>query len=81
MTGTYVEVQAPERLVTLEAWGGDWPETTNTTIFSDLVGQTLLTCTVSYPNQPARDAAIETGMKHGWSLSYDRLDEYLRTAG
>jgi uncharacterized protein YndB with AHSA1/START domain len=38
-----------------------------------------MTCTVLYPSTAAREAALGTGMKEGWSASYDRLDEYLRT--
>ncbi len=29
MRGVYREVTPPERLVTTESWGGDWPETLN----------------------------------------------------
>ena len=35
--------------------------------------------TILYPSRGARDAAFQTGMKEGVSLSFDRLAEYLRT--
>jgi uncharacterized protein YndB with AHSA1/START domain len=78
MRGVYREVVPPERLVNTEAWGGDWPETTNTTVFTEEGGKTTVTCTVLYPSKEARDRALGTGMKDGWSVSYDRLDEHLR---
>jgi len=79
MRGVYREIAPPERLVTTESWGGDWPETVNTLILNEEDGKTTLTSTVLYPSKEARDAALETGMKEGASESFDRLAEYLRT--
>lgn len=78
MTGEYREVAAPERLVNTEAWGADWPETLNTTVFTEKDGKTTITCTVLCDSKEARDRAIGTGMNDGWSKSYERLDDYLR---
>ena len=80
MHGKFVAVAPPERLVHTEEWGGDWPETVNTIVFTEKNGKTIVTCTVTYPTKAARDAALGTGMKDGWSASYDRLDDYGRTA-
>ena len=30
MSGVYKEITPPERLVSTESWGGNWPETLNT---------------------------------------------------
>ena len=79
MRGVYREIVPPERLVTTESWGGDWPETLNTLVFSEEDGRTTVTCTVLYPSKEARDAVLAVGMKEGVSLSYDRLAEYLQT--
>lgn len=79
MRGVYREIVPPERLVSTESWGGDWPETLNTLALTEHDGKTTMTCTVLYPSKQARDAALATGMKEGWSASNDRLDEYLRT--
>jgi uncharacterized protein YndB with AHSA1/START domain len=79
MRGVYREIAPPERLVQTEAWGGDWPETLNTLTLTDEDGKTRMTQTMLYPSKEARDAALETGMKEGASLSYDRLAEYLET--
>ena len=78
MRGEYREVAPPERLVNTESWGGDWPETINTMILTEANGRTTIESRVLYPSKEARDAALATGMADGMSLSYDRLDEYLK---
>ena len=79
MRGEYREIAPPERLVSTESWGGDWPETLNTLVLSEKDGKTTLTNTILYPSNEAREAALKTGMKEGVSKSFDRLAEYLRT--
>jgi uncharacterized protein YndB with AHSA1/START domain len=79
MRGEYREIAPPERLVSTESWGEDWPETLNTLVLSEEDGRTTLTSTVLYPSKEARDAALETGMKDGATQSFDRLAEHLRT--
>ena len=77
MHGVYKEITPPERLVSTESWGGDWPETLNTLTLSEEAGKTTITNRILYPSKEARDAAVQTGMKDGVSQSFDRLDEYL----
>jgi uncharacterized protein YndB with AHSA1/START domain len=79
MTGTVREVLPPERVVTTERWGPEWPETLNTVVFTESGEQTTITLTVSYPSKEARDAALKTGMKDGSDQSFARLDQLLRT--
>ena len=79
MSGSYREVVPPDRVVSTESWGGDWPETLNTVEFAEEGGRTTITQTILYPSKEARDAAIGTGMKDGASMTFNRLDEYLRT--
>ena len=79
MSGLYREVVPPERLVSTERWGPEWPETINTTVFTESGGQTTITLTVTYPSKDARDAAMKTGMKDGMDQSYQNLDNLLRT--
>ncbi len=81
MRGVYREVTPPERLVSTESWGGNWPETLNTLILSEEDGKTRVTNTVLYPSQEARDAALKTGMKEGVAASYDRLAKLLSPLG
>jgi uncharacterized protein YndB with AHSA1/START domain len=80
MRGTYREIAPPERLVTTESWGGDWPETINTLLLAEKDGKTTITQKVLYPSKEARDAALKTGMKEGASQSFDRLAEYLQAS-
>lgn len=79
ITGVYQEISPPERLVSTESWGGDWPEAINTLTLSEEDGKTTMIITALYPSREARDAALETGMNKGASQSFDRLAEYLRT--
>ncbi|CAN5436299.1 hypothetical protein BH24GEM3_BH24GEM3_04830 [soil metagenome] len=77
MRGEYRAVAAPERLVSTESWGGEWPDTLNTLILTEENGRTTLVQTILYPSKEARDAVLQTGMKQGVSLSFDRLADYL----
>ncbi len=77
MRGIYREVKPPERLVSTESWGGDWPETVNTLTFTEQNGQTTVTTSILYPSKEARDGALKTGMKEGMALSFNRLAEHL----
>jgi uncharacterized protein YndB with AHSA1/START domain len=77
--GVFKEIVPPERLVSTESWGAEWPETINTLILSEKNNQTTITLTILYPSKEARDAALQTGMKEGMDEGFARLDEYLRT--
>jgi uncharacterized protein YndB with AHSA1/START domain len=79
MTGEYREITPPERLVSTQSWGGDWPETVNTLVFTEEDGLTMMTQTILYPSQEARDAATATGMQRGMDAGFNRLDVYLQT--
>src|SRR5215475_19891 len=79
MRGTYREIVPPERLVSTESWGGDWPETLNTLQLSEEEDKTSITFTVLYPSKEARDTALQTGMKAGVTASFDRLAARLGT--
>jgi uncharacterized protein YndB with AHSA1/START domain len=79
MGGSYREVVAPERLVSTESWGPEWPETVNTAEFAESEGQTTITLTITYPSKEARDAALRTGMKEGTDQSFTRLDDLVGT--
>ncbi len=79
MGGLVREAVPPERLVTTERWGPEWPETVNTLRLAEAGGRTTITLTILYPSTEARDAALATGMKDGMDLSFSRLDALLRT--
>ena len=73
------EVAPPERVVTTERWGPEWPETVNTVVFTETAGQTTIRLTITYPSKEARDAALQTGMKEGMEQGFARLDHLLGT--
>jgi uncharacterized protein YndB with AHSA1/START domain len=75
MGGEYREIVAPERIVSTERWGPEWPETVNTVAFSESAGRTTITVTIRYPSREARDAALKTGMKEGMDAGFARLDQ------
>jgi uncharacterized protein YndB with AHSA1/START domain len=79
MQGSYREVAPPERLVSTESWGPEWPETVNTMVLTEMDGLTTITITVGYPSKEARDAALKTGMKEGMDQGFARLDTLLET--
>jgi uncharacterized protein YndB with AHSA1/START domain/catechol 2,3-dioxygenase-like lactoylglutathione lyase family enzyme len=77
IAGTFHEVVRPDRLVSTEAWSGDWPPTHNTVAFDECDGRTRITTTVRYPSQAARDAALGSGMRDGMDAGYTLLEAYL----
>jgi uncharacterized protein YndB with AHSA1/START domain len=77
MSGSYREVVPPERLVSTEKWGPQWPETINTLTLEEKNGRTTARQTILYPSKDARDAALKTGMADGVSVSFDRLEKVL----
>ena len=77
MHGVYQEVVPPERVVSTELWGGDWPETLTTLLLTEENGRTTITQKVRYPSRAIRDAALKTGMVDGMAAGYDRLEAYL----
>jgi uncharacterized protein YndB with AHSA1/START domain len=79
MRGLYKEVVPPEKVVSTESWGGEWPETINTLTLTEENGRTTMTSTALYPSKEARDAALKTGMKDGMTQSFNRLAEYLQS--
>lgn len=82
ISGTFEQVAAPDRLVSTEAWSGDWPATRNTVTFTELDGPaTRITTEIRYPSPEARDAAIRTGMRDGMDAGYGLLDAYLERLG
>lgn len=77
MGGSYREVSPPERLVSTESWGPEWPETVNTMVLTESERQTTISITVLYPSKEARDAALKTGMKEGMDQGFAKLDRLL----
>ncbi len=80
--GVYREIVPPERLVlTFEFEGMPGHVAVNTAIFEDLGGKTRLTTTQLFEHVADRDGMIQSGMESGAIETWDRLTEYLQTAG
>ena len=82
MSGTFLEIDAPSRLVTTELFDADWTggETVVTTTFVERNGTTTVTTTIGYSSQAARDGALGTGMTEGMEASYGQLEHLLEQA-
>ena len=84
MTGTYREIDPPERIVSVEVFDEAWHpgEAVTTIIFSeDDPGETTVTMTILYESKEARDAAVATGMTDGMTVTYESLDRLLAEIG
>lgn len=81
MRGVYREVVPPERMVRTESFEfgceAQAGEQLGTLVFQEEAGKTYMTLTVLYPSKEARDGAIASGMEHGMSAGYDRLEAIL----
>ena len=84
MTGTYREIEPPERIVSVEAFDEAWHpgEAVTTITFSeDDPGETTVVMTILYESKEARDIAIATGMTDGMTVTYESLDRLLAEIG
>lgn len=77
ITGTFSEVDRPHKVVSTEAWGGEWAETVNTMTFTPDGDGTMFKLVLAYPSKAARDAALETGMNEGMQSGFESLDSHL----
>jgi len=78
--GEYREIDAPWRLVYTEIFA-PFPneESVVTQTLVQEGSKTRLTVTARYNSIEVRDMVLGTGMEHGASISYDRLDEVAST--
>jgi uncharacterized protein YndB with AHSA1/START domain len=77
LTGAVLEVVPPERFVTTESWGPEWPDTVNTLVLTEVDGRTTIALTITYVSKEARDAALDTGAMDGMNRAFELLDELL----
>jgi uncharacterized protein YndB with AHSA1/START domain len=77
LTGSVLEVESPERFVTTESWGPEWPDTVNTLVLTESEGRTTIALTITYVSKEARDAALDTGAMDGMNRAFELLDELL----
>lgn len=77
-SGTYHEIDPPERIVSTESYDnvpGASYQVTVTLAESD--GVTTLRSHLTYPSQEWRDGHVDSGMEGGMNISYDRLEALL----
>jgi uncharacterized protein YndB with AHSA1/START domain len=84
ITGEYVEIAPPNRLVCTERFEGEFFEmmgggSVNTMVLEERDGKTLMTLTALYKTREARDAVLQTAMEEGAAMTLDRLEELLQT--
>jgi uncharacterized protein YndB with AHSA1/START domain len=75
--GTFLEVEAPERVVHTELFDEDWTggETTVTILFRELApDRSEVELTVRYASKEGRDMALSTGMEDGMEMGYAHID-------
>ncbi|HUQ98392.1 MAG TPA: SRPBCC family protein [Gemmatimonadaceae bacterium] len=82
MSGTYIEVKRPDRIVSTETFDEAWypGEGRNTLVLVENNGETTMTATSRYESRAARDAVLRTGMESGVRASYDRLAAILESS-
>ena len=84
MGGVYKEITPLERIVSTEQFDDPWyeGEATDTLVFTEQGGKTIITMTVLYASQTIRDAVLKSDMTSGVTQSYDRMEaEILKTQG
>ena len=77
MHGTYLEVEAPRRVVFTEQMDDNPGVTNNTVTLDEVDGKTTMTGVIEYPSAEVRQIVLDTGMTGGMDTSYDRLDSLL----
>jgi len=83
MTGTYLEVVEPERIVfklALDEAGNSLFEVLNTVTFAEHDGKTTLTLQARVVQATARAPQYLQGMEVGWTQSLERLGDYVAKA-
>jgi uncharacterized protein YndB with AHSA1/START domain len=81
LSGDYLEVDPPSRLVSTEGLGEgpDIPRATNVMTLTERDGRTHMTIVMSFTSKQMRDEVLATGMESGAAIAYDQMDEYLVT--
>jgi uncharacterized protein YndB with AHSA1/START domain len=83
--GEFREISPPHRLVHTELYEG-MPGVTDddaaviTTTFDEVDGVTTMTQVSRFRLKEHRDAAIESGMESGMQVSFDRMEDLVRSA-
>jgi uncharacterized protein YndB with AHSA1/START domain/effector-binding domain-containing protein len=78
-SGTFIEIDAPARLVNTERFDDPWYEgdATCTATFDERDGKTTLTLVVRYASQAIRDAVLQSPATEGVNAGYDTMERLL----
>ena len=80
--GEYLEIERPHRLVSTEVYEG-FPDpdagAVNTLTLEEVDGVTTMTALVRHARPEDRDAHLASGMEHGLQVSYDRMEDLVRS--
>ncbi|TDZ82852.1 hypothetical protein DE4585_01644 [Mycobacteroides salmoniphilum] len=80
--GEYREIDAPHRLVSTEVFEGvPEGEALVSTTLDEAEGVTTMRVLVQHSSQEHRDGHINSGMKVGMQVSYNRIEDLLRDLG
>lgn len=79
MSGVFLEVASPVKIVATERFDEAWypGEALNTTLITEEGTATRVAITVRYESREARDTARRSGMEHGMAAGYNRLETLL----
>lgn len=77
ITGQYLEVDPPARIVHDESWAEGMPPIRVETDFEERGGQTVVSMLLTFVDQEARDEAIAMGMGDGVEESYANLERVI----
>ena len=79
LTGTFVEISAPQRLRSTEVFDEDWTggEAEARVSFVPLHGGTTLLMELTYATEAIRNAVLASPMKHGMNTNYNNLARLL----
>jgi uncharacterized protein YndB with AHSA1/START domain len=77
----YREIVPHERIVDAQIFDQDWTggEAIGTVLFIERDGRTTVDNTMLYASREARDMVLQSGMKEGMAMGYDRLEEFMAT--
>jgi uncharacterized protein YndB with AHSA1/START domain len=80
LLGEYRELSPPSRMVFTETMEGvDGPPAVNTVTLEERDGRTFMTMVQSFSTKEQREAVLATGMAEGAGVSFNQMDEYLKT--
>ena len=81
ISGVFLEINAPERLVNTELFDEPWYEGEGhiTQVLTEENGKTTLTLTARSISKQVRDNVLKSGMEQGVGISYDNLAALLET--